>query len=256
MSAHQAKFVWYELLTSDPQAAESFYHQVIGWEGKDSGSPVHAYTLLSMGDAMVAGLMALPEEAKAMGARPGWMAYIAVDDVDAYVTRVTATGGKVYKAAEDIANVGRFAVVGDVHGAGFVLFKGMGEEPPAVPPGTPGHIGWHELFAGDLDSAFAFYSELFGWTKADAIDMGPMGVYQLFAIDGVAVGGMMTKPANIPKPFWGYYINVEAIDAAIARATQHGGQVLNGPHQVPGGSWIVQCLDPQGALFNMVANQK
>ena len=74
----------------------------------------------------------------------------------------------------------------DPHGAVFILFKGTSEEaPPPAPAGTPGHVGWHELHAGDLDSAFAFYSGLFGWTKAEAMDMGPMGVYQIFAIDGV-----------------------------------------------------------------------
>jgi hypothetical protein len=32
-----------------------------------------------------------------------------------------------------------------------------------------------------------------------------------------------------------------------------GGQVINGPMQVPGGSWIVQGLDPQGAMFSLVS---
>ena len=49
-----------------------------------------------------------------------------------------------------------------------------------------------------------------------------------------------------------YYINVEAIDAAVARATAGGGQVINGPMEVPGGSWIVNAVDPQGAMFSLV----
>ena len=81
----------------------------------------------------------------------------------------------------------------------FVLFKPASDEQrPQPAPGTPGHTGWHELHASDRESAFAFYSGLFGWTKAEAIDMGPMGVYQLFATGGVPVGGMMTKAEAVP----------------------------------------------------------
>jgi predicted enzyme related to lactoylglutathione lyase len=85
------------------------------------------------------------------------------------------------------------------------------------------------------------------------MDMGPMGMYQLFAIGGVPVGGMMTRPPEIPAPFWLYYFNVEAIDAAVKRATDAGGKLVMGPMEVPGGSWIAQCLDPQGVIFAMVA---
>ncbi len=85
--------------------------------------------------------------------------------------------------------------------------------------------------------------------------MGPMGTYQLFAAGGEAIGGMMTKPAQIPSPAWLFYFIVPEIDAAAARATDRGGQVLNGPMQVPGGGWIVQCTDPQGAMFALVGNR-
>jgi hypothetical protein len=112
------------------------------------------------------------------------------------------------------------------------------------------------LHAGDGASAFAFYSGLFGWTKAEAVDMGPMGIYQTFASGGAAIGGMMTKMPDAPAPFWLYYFNVDAIDAAVARAKDSGGSIVLEPHQVPGGSWIAQCLDPQGALFAMVAARR
>jgi predicted enzyme related to lactoylglutathione lyase len=83
--------------------------------------------------------------------------------------------------------------------------------------------------------------------------MGPAGIYQLFNIDGVMAGGIMTKMAEERAPHWLYYITVEAADAAVARVKNAGGQVLNGPHEVPGGSWVVQALDPQGAMFGLVA---
>jgi len=257
MAANQGKFVWYELMTSDSKAAESFYRSAIGWDTKDSGMADRSYTLLSAGPTMVAGLMPIPEEARVMGARPAWIGYIGVDDVDACVARLKTAGGSVHRAPDDIPGIGRFAVVADPHGAAFILFKGAGGEAPApAAPGTPAHIGWHELHAGDCESAFAFYAGLFGWTRAEAIDMGPMGVYQTFATGGVPVGGIMTRTSETPVPFWLYYFNVEAIDAAVARVGKAGGRMVNGPHQVPGGSWIAQCIDPQGAMFAMVGPKR
>ena len=257
MSKNPSKFVWYELMTSDIQAAETFYKQVIGWDAKDAGMAAGPYTIVSVGPAMVAGIMAIPPEAAAMGARPGWLGYIGVDDVDAATAQVKAAGGKEFKAPMDIPGVGRFSCVTDPQGAVFMLFKGNGEPDQAPPaPGTPGHIGWRELHAGDGVSAWDFYAKQFGWTQGEAMDMGPMGVYQMFPSGDAPVGGMMTKTPETPMPHWLYYINVDAIDAAITRVTGAGGQVVNGPMEVPGGMWIVQGLDPQGAMFALLAPKR
>jgi predicted enzyme related to lactoylglutathione lyase len=160
----------------------------------------------------------------------------------------------VHRAPADIPGVGRFAVVADPQSAVIALFKGTGTSPPA-PANTPGYAGWRELLAADAAAAFAFYSEMFGWTKGDAADIGPMGTYQLFALasGGEPIGGMMTKPPHVPAPFWTYYFQVDGIAAAVARINAAGGTIINGPMEVPGGSWIVQALDPQGAMFALVS---
>lgn len=253
MSTSQGQFVWCELMTIDAGSATQFYRAVIGWSAKDAGMPGWQYTLLSAGETQMGGLMELPQPARDAGARPGWIGYVAVDDVDAVAGRVEQEGGAIRRAAGDIPGVGRFAIVTDPQGAAFTLFKGMeaGASPPAA-GSTPGRVGWHELHAADWEAAFAFYAGLFGWTKGEALDMGPMGTYQLFAIGGVPAGGMMTKSDAAPAPYWLYYFNVDEIGAAVTRVKDSGGQVLNGPHQVPGGSWIAQCVDPQGAMFAIV----
>jgi predicted enzyme related to lactoylglutathione lyase len=250
-------FVWIELMTTDSKAAERFYQHVVGWNMVDAGM-TPPYTLLMAGEAMVGGVMTLPADAAAAGTPPCWTGYVGVDDVDAMAARVTAAGGSVCRLPEDIPGVGRFAVVADPHGAVFIIFKGTGEPQAASPaPDAIGSVGWHELHAGDGAKAFEFYSGLFGWTKTEAIDMGPMGVYQTFAAGGAAaVGGMMTRMPDTPVPFWLYYFNVEAIDAAAGRVTSAGGKVVMGPHQVPGDLWIVQCMDPQGAMFALLSKQR
>lgn len=253
MSNPNGNFVWYELMTTDAEAAAAFYRDVIGWSTQDAGMPDISYTILSAGKTSVGGLMRLPPEAAEAGARPGWIGYVGVDDVDAFAARVTQAGGVIHRAPDDIPGVGRFAVVADPQGASFILFRpSAGEQGESPAPGTPGHTGWHELHAGDRESAFAFYSDLFGWTKAEAVDMGPMGIYQTFATGGAPVGGMMTRTEAAQTPFWLYYFNVDDIETAVARVKDKGGQVLNGPHQVPGGSWIAHCLDPQRAMFAVV----
>ena len=254
MSAFHGQFVWCELMTTDDAAATAFYSAVIGWSAKDAGAAHVRYTILSAGETGVGGLVELPKSAQDAGARPAWIGYIAADDVDAMAARVMGAGGAIHCGPDDIPGVGSFAKVTDPQGAAFTLFRPLDGGPAPPPAGaTPGRVGWHELHAADREAAFAFYAGLFGWTKAEAIDMGPMGIYQLFATGGAAAGGMMTKMEAMPAPFWLYYFNVDDIDAAMTRAKGAGGQVVHGPHEVPGGSWIARCVDPQGAMFAMVA---
>ena len=106
------------------------------------------------------------------------------------------------------------------------------------------------------EAAFEFYSDQFGWETSELMDMGPMGKYRIFGADGVTLGGMMDKPPEAPASAWGFYVNVDGIGAAIDRIKANGGQVVMGPHEVPGGSWIVQALDPQGALFALVSTTR
>jgi hypothetical protein len=254
---HQGKFVWYELMTTDRPAAAEFYRKVVGWQIRDSGLSDRSYDLLFVGETAVGGMMDLPPAPRADGPPPSWMGYIAVNDVDMFAARVKEAGGGIHRAAEDIPSIGRFAVVADPQGSCFALFAGAGDMPAqSAAQWHPGHVGWHELLAADGAAAFDFYAKLFGWTKGDALDMGPMGIYQIFAIGDQAVGGMMTKPAEESRPpRWRYYINVEGIDAAMERVRAGEGQILRGPVEVPGGAWIVQGLDPQGAPFALVGQR-
>ena len=257
MSNSSNNFVWHELTTTNDEAAAAFYRDVVGWRTQDSGLPGMRYTILCVGDARVGGITTLPAEACSAGVQPGWIGYVGVDDVDSYAKRVVAGGGAVHKEPADIPGVGRFAIVADPQGAKFVLFKGAAPQPPERPtPDVLGMPSWNELHAGEWQSAFAFYADVFGWTKGDSVDMGPAGIYQLFAAGGPPIGGMMTKFESIPAPLWLHYFTVDAIDAAAGRVTSKGGHVLQGPHEVPGGSWVIQCRDPQGAMFALVSAKR
>jgi uncharacterized protein len=249
------RFIWYELLTTDVEAARVFYTAVVGWGTRDASAPGMPYTLFTAADASVCGLMSLSDDARRMGAVPSWMGYVGVDDVDAMADRVQRLGGVVHVPPTDIPDVSRFSIVADPQMATLALFKGFraAQEPPSEPR-TSGRVGWHELFAADWETAWAFYRELFSWQKADT-DTGAMGTYQLFSAGGETIGGMFTKPAAVPVPFWLYYFNVVDIDIAMRQVKAGRGAILNGPIEVPGDRWILQCADPQGAMFALVGKR-
>jgi predicted enzyme related to lactoylglutathione lyase len=248
-----SQFVWYELMTSDAEAAASFYASVVGWEVEIAAGPSGPYTLLKAAGQMCAGVVGLPDEVRRPGARPGWMGYVRVADMDAALAAWTQRGGIVHRPPAEIPGVGPFAVVADPQGAVLTLFAPVDGAPPPPPPlGTPGTFGWHELLAGDGEAVFPFYAEMFGWAKDTPMDMGPMGTYQLFTAGGAPIGAVMTKPASVPAPSWKFYIHVAGIEPAVARIQDAGGQVVAGPMEVPGEQWIVQAIDPLGASFALV----
>jgi predicted enzyme related to lactoylglutathione lyase len=120
------------------------------------------------------------------------------------------------------------------------------------PGGGIGDFTWHELATTDLDAALGFYSELFGWDKGRTHDMGEAGVYQIINLGGQEVGGIWKARDNSTPPNWLSYVRVEDATKAADAVKAAGGRVLNGPMEVPGGSWIVQLLDPQGGAFAVV----
>lgn len=256
-------FFWYELLTSDRPAAERFYSAVVGWTLQPFGSADDPYTIVEAGKRGVGGLMTIPPEAREHGLKPCWVGYIHVDDIDAAVDGVRAAGGAVHREPQMIPTVGRFAVAADPQGTMFNMLQPEGMDMPPVPMGTIGGIDWHELHSSDWEQGFDFYASQFGWSKTDALDMGAMGSYQMFAMEpapegatcGVTRGGMMND-AQAPQPYWLFYFHVDDIDAAIARVKDNGGTVLFGPQEVPGGVWIINALDPQGALFALAGSRE
>ncbi len=246
-------FVWYELMTPDTEAAKVFYGDLIGWQAQDMAMPGMNYTLFKVGDAQVAGLMTLGQDAKDRGVPPCWTGYIGVDDVDAKTAEFVAAGGAVHHGPDEIPGVGRFSVVADPQGAVVCLFKPAPGYPPApeLPPRTPGRVGWRELYTADLEGAVSFYTAHLGWSKREAMDMGEMGPYQLYAVDDGPEpdGGMMKRPPGMPVSAWTFYFNVPDINVAVDKIKAAGGKVLHGPVGIPGGGWIAQAMDPQGAMF-------
>ena len=190
--------------------------------------------------------MALPADAS--GTPAHWLVYVGTPNVDATCAQAQGLGARICKAATDIPNVGRFAVLADPQGATFAVFTPSGGPPPGAPP-QQGAFSWHELQTTDVAAALRFYGQLFGWSKGVGHDMGAMGVYQLFEHGGAGVGGICNTQGPSTPPSWLSYVHVADANRAVASAKAAGGRLLHGPIEVPGGSWIALFLDPQGGAF-------
>jgi uncharacterized protein len=247
-NAENGNFVWYENLTKDPKAAIAFYTEVIGWKTQPFGEGSD-YVMWVGSQGPLGGVMTLPDAAAKMGAPPHWIGNVKVANVDATVASTKKMGGKVYKEAEDIPTVGRFAVIADPQGAAISVFQAQGAM-EAHDVAKEGEFCWNELLTSDSAAAVKFYTELFGWKILEEMDMGAMGTYRIFGIGDKRIGGMMTTPKGAPMPpMWLYYTETRNLDAAIGRATKKGAKVMNGPMDVPGGGRIAQLMDPLGAAF-------
>jgi len=249
--------IWYELLTTDGEGAKAFYEAVVpGWKVGAPSAEHHGYREIALASGGHAGgMMQLNAEMLAGGAKPIWLGYVGVDDVDRSVAEIETKGGQVQLPAFDIPGVGRIAMVTDPQGNPFYVMRGAIDAPSdAFSSEAEGHVSWNELSTSDPAAARQFYGELFGWTSEEFMPMGELGEYRFFAHNGKTIGAVCgVMPGSTSG--WRYYIRVPSIGEAKAVVEERGGTVAHGPHEVPGGDWILIGIDPQGAEFALVGKQ-
>ena len=254
-------FIWYELMTSDADAAKDFYDAVVGWEIGEGAAEFQGYRMINSDGGFAGGVLPITDEMRQHGARPTWLGYLHVSDVDSAVASIEGDGGTALMT-HDIPNVGRIAMVTDPQGAPFYVMK---PTPPANDPNArsdvfsvdrPRHVRWNELSTTDPEAAVDFYRSQFGWGQEGAMPMGEMGDYRFIQSGGDTIGAVMRKPPQLPASTWTYYFGVEDIDRAAEAVTSGGGQVVNGPMEIPGGEFALNAIDPQGAAFGLVGPRK
>lgn len=274
MTNHHGDFIWYELMTTDADAARAFYESVVGWNIDPEAGGDMDYRMISASEGLIGGVLGLKPEMVAHGAKPCWVGYITVDDVDKMVASVETGGGTVLMPAHDMDHVGRFAMVADPQGAPFYVLK---PTPPADDPDATshafsydrprdGHCAWNELHSSDPDAALHFYGQRFGWVKDGEMDMGPAGKYEFLrhagrapdgSVPGQGVfGAVMPKQPLVPQSQWNFYFRVADIDVAAAAVTANGGKIIHGPVEIPGGDYSMNGIDPQSAFFALVGSRK
>lgn len=255
MANPAGSFVWYELLTTDVDGAKRFYDPVVGWTVEQQSDFPNGYRMIGRGDGKNAGgILPLSAEMQEHGARPSWMVYINVDDVDATVERITADGGKALMPPFDIPGVGRVALVADPDGAPFYLMtpQGSDEDSDAFSTDLAQHVRWNELWSGDPARSIDFYTRHFGWRQDGDMDMGEMGKYQFLHHGDTMIGAVMPRMPDMPVSMWNFYVGVDDIDRAAEAVRANGGQVFQEPIEIPGGEYSINATDPQGAMIGFV----
>jgi hypothetical protein len=111
-------FCWNELCTDNTEASAKFYADVFGWNALNGPESECPYTIFQCGEEFVGGMMEIHWDAK-----PSWLGYVAVDDVDVAASKAAELGAQLCVEPQDSPNIGRFAVFTDPVGGTVGLFK-------------------------------------------------------------------------------------------------------------------------------------
>ncbi|HVS99550.1 MAG TPA: VOC family protein [Solirubrobacterales bacterium] len=243
---------WVELSgTPDVDASETFYRDLLGWEipAQPNSAELGGYRRAKLNGRDVAGVAPKMQDDQPCV----WATYVSVADADATLAEVREAGGTVIVEPLDVMGMGKMAVFTDPTGAVCGIWE-PGTFVGAELVNEDGSFGWNELGTRDVPAAREFYGRVFGWTVEEQ-EMPGMGTYHVWK-DGEAVrGGMIDltgmAPDEVP-PHWLVYFTVPDADAAATTTKAAGGQLLNGPIDIPVGR-IAMLQDPQGAFFAVLA---
>ena len=254
-------FIWYELMTTDPDAATAFYGAVVGWtvaRDPHAGTDGPDYRMIVRSDGGHAGgMLHLTPKMCENGAHSAWFPYLYVTDVDSEAMRIVEKGGHILMEPTDLA-VGRIALIHDPQGVPIYLMtpippEGMENAASDVFSSTEvQRVAWNELASPDLEASKAFYARHFGFEFNNSMPMGELGDYCFIDHGGQCLGAIMQRPDPAMPALWQFYFRVPSVTQAKAAVEANGGKVLMDIHQVPGGDWIIVASDPQGAVFGVV----
>jgi len=218
------RFCRYELRTTNVAAASEFYASVLGRR-----------------DLII---RELPVSARARGAPAHWLGYLSTAALGGslrVLQRWNAQG-----AMPIGARMGDGAVVRDPGGAMLALT----DSSELVDAG----VALHVLHTPHAASAAQIYVELFGWVLTEKLELGALGSFQQFAWrTGEPTAGSIVDLAGRPDvhPQWQYFFAVNSLDSALQSVRSLGGSVI-GPTELPNGSRVAACDDPQGAAFGVI----
>ena len=244
-------FCWVELVTSDSDAAKSFYSQLFGWEYEDNPmGPDMVYTMIKLNGKDVGGLYKMSGDMTAQGIPPHWLSYISVTNADETCEKMKAAGATIINGPFDVSTVGRMAVVKDPTGAVFAIWQAKDHNGSGI-YNVPNSFCWNELGTSDTEKAGEFYTNVFGWTKVSF--PGPVE-YTIFNNEDRGNGGMYKITAEMGPipPHWLVYFAVDDCDAKVQQATEIGGSVMKPADDIPGIGRFAILNDPQGAAFAII----
>ena len=236
---------WFDLFSSDPDAAASFYANVLGWAIESGGPESGGYKMCILGDRPVAGIMGQSAD----GVASTWTPYLRSSDLTSTLAAVAQAGGSTIVGPMDVLDLGHLAVVLDVTGASIGVwepstFEGAGRV------GEPGAYLWAELTTSSLDRSTAFFEEVFGLQATE--ESATSSDARQFTKGGHPIIGMVAhEPGDGEADGWTLTFMVSDLEDTLVRAVTGGG-FLGGPIvELPVGRHAT-VTDPTGAMFGLL----
>lgn len=239
---------WVDLAVDDFGRAQAFYSALFGWTVDAGPAEFGGYATAELQGHSVAGIGPKQDPSQPTV----WTTYLAVEDADATVAKVTEAGGALFAPVMDVMGVGRLAVLADPTGAIFGIWE-AGTHTGADIANVAGAVVWNEQLSRDFEASKSFYATAFGY---DYDDMSAEGFqYATFKVGDAVAGGLGTidqgSPAEVPA-HWSAYFGVADTDSTVDKVQQLGGQVLVKPQDTPHGRMAV-VTDDQGAVFTVIS---
>ncbi|NMO00967.1 VOC family protein [Gordonia sp. TBRC 11910] len=246
--------VWFDLMSSDPARAATFYGDLFGWEATEPAAEFGGYQNFSANGRLVAGL-APPMDPT--GPADVWSVYFKADDAAAAVETAAAAGATVIVPAMPVGDLGVMAVLADPAGAAYGFWQ-PGTHAGFTERGTHGTPYWFDEMSMDYPASTAFYQQTLGWrlnevgTGGDPDSVGPDHYSEVFpAGSEESVAGIMAAAGMFGDghpSFWQVYITVDDVAATLAKVTELGGEVLMPGEETPWGT-LASFKDPMGAAI-------
>ena len=244
------RFCWYDLMTTDRNAAQAFYTELLDWRVDQVEMGEHPYSMIFKGERAQGGMVPLDGDE----VPTHWIPYIAVDDLAVSCDRATGLGGEVCVPPTDIGP-GVFAVITDPQGCVFSLWKGKDTLPAPPAKGELGTFCWNECMSTDPAASQTFYEGLFGW-RTETADMEVGGkplTYRLLFQGDNHFGGILELPKEArelgARSHWLNYVNVADVDASAKKVVSLGAGVLYPATDIPGTGRFCVIQDPQGGML-------
>ncbi|MEE8447771.1 MAG: VOC family protein [Gemmatimonadota bacterium] len=237
------KFVWFDLATSDVQAAKHFYGELFGWVFSELAEKEVRYTVIENRNRMIGGIVADPE---ADGSASVWIGSISVPNVDRAAQQTKDAGGVVHDPPSFLKDRGRTAFVTDPQGAAVAFLRASGGDPPDREPSS-GDFGWVELWTPDLAGSLAFYVSL-GYT-AGGLQIRGDEPYRVLKVAGEPQAGVVELEGDDAGSGWLPYVAVDDLSATLESVVALGGQVAvePDPEFIEGQAAVI--VDPTGAVL-------
>ncbi|MEZ5211075.1 VOC family protein [Gordonia sp. PP30] len=240
--------IWFDLSTTDPLTAASFYNELFGWDAEVASEEFGGYQNFTLNGKRVAGMM--PYMPEGGGPENVWSVYLRTDDAAATSEAVKQAGGHVIVEPMKVGDEGTMAVFIDPAGAAIGAWQ-SDKHTGFAEWGVPGAPYWFENLSTDQPAAVPFYEKVFG-ARPQVVEGAPGNYTQYFWGD-TSYGATMNAAGMLPEgtpSYWGIYITVDDVEATLQKAVDLGGGIVMGPDVTPWGT-LAAITDPLGAIISL-----